>query len=96
MKAWLENLSDEKMPNEEIRAIAELYGLEFAVRLMHDLPGALINVPMNGLKKIRNEYICAKYDGSKVSRLSLAFECEVSEGYIKQLVSKNRKRIKLS
>lgn len=92
MESWLTDLSDDDMPNDDIKIMAGLYGVDFALKLMNDLPGAIINVPSNGIKKIRNRYICQHYDGSKMNRLGLAFECEVTEGYIKQLVSKNRRR----
>jgi len=94
MQAWINNLiTDEiEMPNYDTQVIAELYGVNFALRLMTDIPGSIINVPKTGLNKIRNDYICKHYDGSKKSRLDLAFECGVTEGYIKQLVSKNKKK----
>ena len=90
MKSWLEDLSNIELPNEEIQHLAELYGIEFAVKLMQDFSGVLINVPKKGLIKIRNQYICRNYDGSKNSRTRLAFEFDLTEGYIKQLVSTNR------
>jgi len=92
MQAWLEDLSGIVMPNEDIQHFAELYGTEFAVKLMQDFSGILINVPKKGLIKIRDQYICRHYDGSKISRRRLAFEFDLTEGYIKQLVSKTRKK----
>ncbi|HSA05714.1 MAG TPA: hypothetical protein P5556_00885 [Candidatus Gastranaerophilales bacterium] len=85
MKIWQQNLNLEDLPNEDIRIIADLYGIEFALTLLNDLPGVVINIPSNALKKIRNSYICRNYDGSKKSRMQLALECEVTECYIKRL-----------
>jgi adenine specific DNA methylase Mod len=96
MQAWLNDLTTDEieMPNDDIKFLSELYGINFALRLMADMPGILINVPKTGLNKIRNKYICKNYDGSKNSRVKLAKECGVTENYIKQLVSKYRKRNK--
>ena len=96
MQAWLNDLTIEEieMPNDDIKEISERYGINFALQLMEDMSGILINVPKTGLNKLRNIYICKHYDGSKKSRMSLARECNVTENYIKQLVSKNRKRYK--
>jgi Mor family transcriptional regulator len=96
MQEWLNDLATEEieMPNYDIQLISELYGVNFALRLMEDMAGTMINVPKTGLNKLRNMYICKHYDGSKRSRISLARECNVTENYIKQLVSKNRKKYK--
>ena len=96
MQVWLNDLTTDEieMPNDDIKVLSELYGVNFALRLMADMPGILINVPKTGLNKIRNTYICKNYDGSKNSRIKLAKECCVTENYIKQLVSKNRKKYK--
>ncbi len=84
-KSWERNLTLEDLPSEDIRIIADFYGVRFALRLMKDLPGVTISIPSSGLKKIRNDYICRNYHGSKKSRLKLALECEVTECYIKRL-----------
>jgi hypothetical protein len=94
MQTWLSELSTDEfeMPNDDIKEISERYGVNFALQLMSDMPGILINVPKTGLNKLRNMYICKYYDGSKQSRVKLARECNVTENYIKQLASRNRKR----
>lgn len=92
MYAWEKNLTIEDLPNEDIRIIADFYGIDLAVKLMNDLPGIIINVPSNALKKIRNNYICRNYDGSKKSRMLLALECDVTEGYIKRIVWLNKRK----
>lgn len=98
MQAWLNDLTIEEieMPNDDIKEISERYGINFALQLMEDMSGILINVPKTGLNKLRNIYICKHYDGSKKSRMSLARECNVTENYIKQLVSKSRKHPKVA
>lgn len=96
MQAWLNDLSTDEieMPNYDIKFFSELYGVDLAVRLMIDMPGTLMNIPKTGLNKIRNMYIVKHYDGSKMSRVKLSRECNVTENYIMQLASKNRKNFK--
>jgi hypothetical protein len=93
MKNWESNLTIDDLPNEDIRIIADFYGIEFALKLLNDLSGVIINIPSCALKKIRNNYICRNYDGTKKSCMSLALECGVTEAYIKRIVwlNKNRK-----
>lgn len=91
-EVWLENLTAKDLPNEDIKIIADYYGMDFAVKLMNDMPGITINIPGNGLKKIRNNYICRNFDGSKKSRMSLALQCKVTEDYIKKILWKNKQK----
>jgi hypothetical protein len=96
MQTWLSELSTDEieMPNYDIQEISERYGVNFALQLMADMPGILINVPKTGLNKLRNMYIVKHYDGTKMSRVKLAHECGVTENYIMQLATKNRKKFK--
>lgn len=87
---WLENLSVKDLPNDDIRIVADYYGIDFAVKIMSDMPGITINIPGNGLKKIRNNYICRNFDGTKKSRMALALNCKVTEDYIKKILWKNK------
>jgi hypothetical protein len=66
--------------------------VEFALKFLNDLSGVMINVPSCALKKIRNNYICRHYDGTKKSCMKLALECSVTEAYIKRLVWLNKNR----
>ena len=96
MQTWLNDLSTDEieMPNYDIKFFSELYGVDLALRLMIDMSGTLMNIPKTGLNKIRNMYIVKHYDGTKMSRVKLSRECGVTENYIMQLASKNRKNYK--
>ncbi|HSA05878.1 MAG TPA: hypothetical protein P5556_01710 [Candidatus Gastranaerophilales bacterium] len=91
-ESWLENLSMKDLPTEDIKIMADFYGIDFALKLMLDMPGINITIPGNGIKKIRNNYICRNYDGTRKSRLALALECKVTENYIKKLIWKNKQK----
>jgi len=88
MNEWVESLTSDDMPTEDTRLIADNLGVEATLILMNKLSGMNFTIPINGLNKIRNKYICDNYDGTKKSRLILGHECKVPEGYIRRLVSK--------
>ena len=46
MEAWERNLTLEDLPNEDIKIVADLYGMDFAIKFLNDLSGVIINVPM--------------------------------------------------
>ncbi len=96
MQEWTKDLTKDGLPNEDLKLVADYYGVDLAVKFMEDLPGTLINVPKTGLNKCRNQYICQVYDGSKKSRVKLSNEFGVTEGYIKQLASRYRKNMNLN
>lgn len=93
MKKWMKDLTKDQLPGEDIKLVADYFGLNLAIRFLEELPGTLIHIPKTGLNKCRNEYICQVYDGSKESRVRLARQFDFSEGYIKQLISRYRKKI---
>ncbi len=93
MHNWTSHLTIDELPNEELKLVADIFGVKITIKFMEELPGTLINIPKTGLNKCRNQYICQMYDGSKSSRMRLAIKFGVTEGYIKQLASRYRKKI---
>lgn len=93
MKQWMEDFTIDQLPGEDIKLVADYFGVNMAIKLLEELPGTLIHIPKTGLNKLRNQYICQVYDGSKECRVRLAQKFGVSKGYIKQLASRYRKKI---
>jgi len=93
---WMQNLTVQDMPTEDTKIVAEFLGVDVAVQMMEELPGIVINIPEYGLKKIRNNYIIEKYDGTRKTKMILALECNVTEGYIRKLISRERIKNKKS
>lgn len=85
IKPWINNLTADVLPNEDLKIVAELIGLDVAIKMMDEIPGLIINIPKNGFRKARESYIAKNYDGGKKSRIKLALECEVTEGYIRKI-----------
>lgn len=88
-KPWLDNLTEEDMPNEELKVIASLCGVETAIALMKNIPGVMVCIPSKSLIKLRNKYICKKYDGKKKSIIELSRELGLSERAIYDILKKN-------
>ena len=87
-KPWIDKITSENLPNEDLKTIAFLLGLDAAVKLMCELPGVSLSIPKNATLPAKILYIMEKYDGTKKSRLKLSKECDLSEGYIYRIARK--------
>ena len=79
---WINYITMENLPNEDLKIVAAIIGLTPTVQLMCEVPGMLISVPKNATLKARVEYVKKHYDGSKKSRYELSKTCGLSENYI--------------
>jgi hypothetical protein len=79
---WIDYITMENLPNEDLKIVAAIIGLTPTVQLMCEVPGMLISVPKNATLKARVEYVKKHYDGSKKSRYELSKTCGLSENYI--------------
>jgi Mor family transcriptional regulator len=86
-KPWLDELTEEDMPNEELKLIASLCGVKTAIALMKYLPGVMICIPNKSLIKLRNNYVRKKYDGTKKSLIELSRALCISERQIFNILS---------
>ncbi|HSA07643.1 MAG TPA: Mor transcription activator family protein [Candidatus Gastranaerophilales bacterium] len=88
-KPWLDDITEDEMPNEELKIIASLCGVETAISLMKNVPGFMICVPNRALINLRNKYICNNYDGTKKSILQLSQKLGLSVRHIYLILNKN-------
>ena len=81
----------EDMPNEDMRLVAELCGLEVAVALLRNMSGISIYIPKPGanLRFIRR-FVKRFYNGHNAKLL--AVELDVSERFIYDVISDLRKQ----
>ena len=79
---WIDYITMENLPNEDLKIVATIIGLNPTIQLMCEVPGMLISVPKNATLKARVEYVKKHYDGSKKSRYELSKTCGLSENYI--------------
>lgn len=89
-KPWVQNITSEDMPNEDLRFIAEKAGLNAALALVLYTPGLIVSIPKNALKQVKDKYILNSYKWSKYSLNELAVECGVSQRYIYKLLEQRR------
>jgi Mor family transcriptional regulator len=82
-----EMFADDDLPNDDMRLIADLLGLEAAFLMILKLGGIQLIVPKSGLKKLAKKYIKAKFDGSNVK--SLAIKCGVSTTFAYSCINKD-------
>ncbi len=87
---WIKNITEEDMPNEDMKIIAGLCGVDVAMELIDKAPGLLIRIPNNSFKHLKDAYILKNYDGTRGSVLKLAVECEVSDSYIYNTLKKRK------
>ena len=66
----IETMSIEDLPNDDLRDVAEVCGIEIALRIMKKLSGSHIYVPHNSFSKIAFKFIVENFDGSNAKKLS--------------------------
>jgi hypothetical protein len=81
-KPWMKYINVDNLPNEDLKIVASVIGIDPTIKIMCELPGILISVPKNATLPAKIKYILNTYDGSKKSRFELARTCGLSESYI--------------
>lgn len=82
------DVTAEDMPNEDMRLVADLCGIETAMSLLHNLDGISIYIPKSGLNTIKQRWI--RKNCSKYSVKEMAVMLRVTERFVyKTLESRN-------
>jgi len=84
-ESWLDELTVETMPNDDLREIAELIGLDAAKKLLYYFRGCTIIVPRIGVRNALPDLVRKHYNGFNARDLALKFG--VSERTIYRLAS---------
>lgn len=88
LKPWMQSITPNDMPNDDLRFIAEKAGMQSALALLFCTPGLTVSIPKNPFKIIKEEYIKNNYDGTKYMLNKLAVECGCSQRYIYKILQK--------
>lgn len=88
-KPWMNNITVEDMPNDDLKYVAQNAGIKSALALIFCVPGLTVNIPKNAFKTVKERYILNHYDGSKYSLNGLAVECDLSQRQVYKLIKKN-------
>ena len=75
-KPWVDKITPENLPNEDLKMVALLLGLEAAIKLMCEIPGVNISIPKNATLPAKVLYIMEKYDGTKKRYGVQAIHCK--------------------
>lgn len=89
LKIDSEELTVDDMPNEVFREIFELCSPDCAMQLLLNMPANIIQVPVKGLCNIEKHYIKKDYDGTTASIRAIARKFGITEGYIRDVLSRN-------
>ena len=89
-KPWMQNITPEDMPNDDLRFIAEKAGLNAALALILYTPGLIVPIPKNAFKQLKDKYILNNYKWNKYSMNELSVECEVTPRYIYKLLEQRK------
>lgn len=87
-RPWLDEITEDEMPNVELKIIASLCGVKTAIKLMKNLPGVMICIPNKALNNLRDKYICRKYDGTKKTLLELSLYFSLTQRQIYNIIKK--------
>ena len=91
MKPWMDNITSDDMPNEDLKFIAETAGLKSALALIICTPGLMVSVPKSAFKLLKDKYILNNCNGTKYSMNDLCVKCDVSQRYIYKLIRQKLK-----
>ena len=85
---WTKYINMDNLPNEDMKILASISGLEATIKIMCELSGVLISVPQNATLPAKIAYIQDVYDGTKQCRVKLSKLCGLSENYIFRMYRK--------
>ena len=85
---WTKYINIDNLPNEDIKILASIIGLEATIKIMCELQKVNISFPQNATVPAKITYIQDVYDGSKQSRVKLSKLCGLSENYIFRIYRK--------
>ena len=85
---WNKYINIDNLPNEDMKILVSIIGLEATIKIMCELQGVNISVPQNATLPAKIAYIQDVYDGTKQSRVKLSKLCGLSENYIFRMYRK--------
>lgn len=85
---WMENITIDDLPNDDLKLIAQTAGLKYALLLIWLCSGVTVVIPNNPFSKVRENYIVNHYDGSRMSINRLAIECGLSQRHIYRILKR--------
>lgn len=88
-ESWMENITADDMPNDDLKYIAQNAGLRSAMTLILLVPGLTVSIPKNALRNLKERHIIKEYDGTKFTINKLAVECGLSQRHVYKIIKKH-------
>lgn len=88
---WMKYLTEDSIEDCELLDLIKLIGFEATKKLMLKHAGIPILIPKSATSKYKHQYILDNYDGTKKSRMKLALECNITEGYVYKIIKQYKK-----
>ncbi len=85
---WMENVTIDDLPNDDLKLIAEVAGLKQAMLFIFLFSGVVVSIPNNPFTKLRDNYIMNHYDGTRTSINKLATECGITHRHVYRILKK--------
>lgn len=85
---WMENITIDDLPNDDLKFIAQEAGLKQALMMIFLFSGVAVSIPTNPFSKLKENYIVNHYDGSRMSINKLATECGITQRHIYRILKK--------
>ena len=85
---WAKYITEDTIDDERLQSLISVIGFEATKKLMIHFAGSEIFIPKTCTQKYKHQYILDNYDGTKVSRMKLVLECDITESYIYKIINK--------
>lgn len=88
-RPWMDLITIDDLPNDDLKTVAEVAGLETALALVFTGQSLTVSIPKESFKALKERYIMQNYDGTKYSLNKLALECNYTQRHIYKILNKN-------
>lgn len=89
---WTKYITKDTIDDVILLDLIDKIGFEATKKLMIHYAGRPITIPKTLNTKYKHQYILDNYDGTKMSRIKLVSECDITESYIYKIVKKYKKK----
>jgi Mor family transcriptional regulator len=85
-KDAVKEMSCDDLPNEDLKDLANVCGIDMAIKLLQGLNGIHIYIPKDGFRKVVERFVIQNFDGTNAKKIALA--CDISEVHVYEIVRK--------
>ncbi len=85
-KSEVSAMSQDDLPNDDLKDLAQVCGMETAIKLLKELNGIHIYIPKDGFKKVIDRFIIKNFNGTNAKKLAII--CDISEVHVYEIIRK--------